>query len=162
MRAGQDVNLDQGSSTVWDVANVLEAGGLAAGFFGVAKIGSSATALAAGGLGLLVTGLVIRWTAIRTLGRYFVGTVTIQSDHQLVRHGLYRRIRHPAYTGTLVAHLGLGVAFTSWVSVALSTVPFGIAALCRMRIEEAALRQRFGAAFQDYERESWRLIPGLY
>jgi protein-S-isoprenylcysteine O-methyltransferase len=114
------------------------------------------------GLGLLVVGPAVRWAAIRTLGRYFVGTVTIQADHLLVRHGLYRWTRHPAYTGTLVAHLGLGLAFSSWVTVTLSTVPFGVAALYRMHVEEAALRRRFGEAFEEYERQSWRLIPGVY
>lgn len=159
---GRCEGLDRGSSTVWDVAGAVEAVGLALGFFGIASITHGRASLAAAGLVLLIVGLTIRWAAILTLGRFFVGTVTIQPGHQLVRRGPYQWVRHPAYTGTVIAHFGLGLAFKSWLSVAFSTLPFVFAALYRIRVEEEALRRRFGVAFQDYERDSWRLIPGVY
>lgn len=111
---------------------------------------------------LLIVGIVIRWTAILSLGRFFTGVVTIQTDHVLVRRGPYRYVRHPAYTGTLMSHLGLGLAFASWVSIAMCTIPFGVAAVYRIRIEEDALRQAFGATYSNYAKDTWRLVPWVH
>jgi hypothetical protein len=57
---------------------------------------------------LVLIGLFIRWTAILTLGRFFTVDVAVHSDHALVENGLYRFVRHPFYTGLLVAFLGVG------------------------------------------------------
>ena len=58
--------------------------------------------------------------------------------------------------------IGLGLAFMSWVSVVLSTIPFLAAAAYRIHVEEAALRRRFGAAYSDYAAHTRRLIPWVY
>jgi protein-S-isoprenylcysteine O-methyltransferase Ste14 len=155
-------DLDRHSSTLWDAANVIEVVGLVLAIVGVGRINVQNRPIGLVGLGILLVGIVIRWTAIGTLGRLFTGTVTIQEEHELVRHGLYRYVRHPAYTGTLVAHLGLGLAFVSWVSVALSTIPFLVATMYRIRVEEDVLRQKFGSAYSDYAEETWRLVPWVY
>jgi protein-S-isoprenylcysteine O-methyltransferase len=155
-------DLDQYSSAVWDAANVVEVVGLILAAFGVGRLRLRTQVIGLAGLGILLVGIAIRWTAISTLGRLFTGRVTIQEEHELVRHGLYRHVRHPAYTGTLVAHLGLGFAFVSWVSVALSTIPFLVAAMYRIRVEEEVLRQEFGVAYSAYAEETWRLIPWVY
>jgi len=111
---------------------------------------------------LLLLGLALRWTAVYTLGKYFTGIVVIKSDHQLVRRGLYNHLRHPAYTGALLAHLGLGLSFSNWISLVLSSVPFLVAAFYRMRVEERALADAFGAEYVAYCQDSKRLIPWLY
>jgi protein-S-isoprenylcysteine O-methyltransferase Ste14 len=48
------------------------------------------------------------------------------------------------------------------VSVALSTIPFLVAAMNRIRVEEEVLRQEFGVAYSAYAEETWRLIPWVY
>jgi protein-S-isoprenylcysteine O-methyltransferase Ste14 len=48
------------------------------------------------------------------------------------------------------------------VSVVLSTIPFLVAAIYRIHVEEDALRQEFGVAYSDYAEETWRLIPWVY
>ena len=155
-------DLDRHSSMIWDAASVVEVVGLVLGFLGVGRLAVGGEAIGFIGLGILLLGSAIRWTAIRALGRLFTGVVAIQAGHELVRHGLYRYVRHPAYTGTLLAHFGLGLAFVSWVSIALSTIPFLAAAAYRIRVEEEALRQEFGAAYAEYAGRTWRLIPWVY
>jgi protein-S-isoprenylcysteine O-methyltransferase len=155
-------DLDRHSSTVWDAANALELVGLVLGFLGVARIDTPGPFLGLVGLALLLTGIALRWTAIRTLGRLFTGTVKIQRNHELVRRGVYRHVRHPSYTGAIIAHAGLGLAFGSWVSLALSTLPFFVAASYRIHIEERALREAFGEKYTSYSASSWRLIPFVY
>lgn len=155
-------NWDRHSSTVWDVANAVELAGLVLAFVGVGRFVAHNRFIGLVGFALLVFGISIRWTAIRTLGRLFTGAVTIKHDHVLVRRGLYRYVRHPSYSGALIAHLGLGLSFVSWVSLALSTIPFLVATIYRIRVEEHALRQTFGEAYVTYSEETWRLIPWLY
>ena len=72
---------------------------------------------------LFLGGLALRWAAILTLGRLFTVDVAIHSDHTVVQTGLYRFIRHPSYTGLLVAFLGLGVLFANWVSMLGLSIP---------------------------------------
>ena len=65
---------------------------------------------ASAGVVLFVAGLVLRWWAIITLGRFFTVDVTIEKDHELVERGPFRVVRHPSYTGVLLAFLGLGLS----------------------------------------------------
>jgi protein-S-isoprenylcysteine O-methyltransferase Ste14 len=111
---------------------------------------------------LLLAGVSVRWTAIYTLGKYFTGVVMIKEDHRIIQRGLYKYLRHPAYTGTLVGHLGFGLSFSNWFSLALSSIPYLIAALYRMRVEEQALKDSFGEEYLGYAKRTKRLIPKVY
>ena len=75
------------------------------------------------GLVLIVAGLVVRWTAILTLRKYFTVDVSIVSNHRLVSTGVYKFVRHPAYTGSLLSFLGLGLVFSNWLSLFVIFVP---------------------------------------
>jgi protein-S-isoprenylcysteine O-methyltransferase Ste14 len=160
VRPGQD--WDNRSATIWDIANAIELFGLILGFFGIGRINGLPRFVPVIGLLLLMIGITIRWTAIVTLGRFFTSVVTIRKDHQIIDNGIYNYIRHPAYTGALLAHLGLGLAFGSWVSLSLSVLPFLVAALYRMQVEEKALSQTFGEDYANYMERTHRLIPGVY
>lgn len=110
---------------------------------------------------LLAVGLVLRWTAILTLGRFFTVDVAIHSDHRLVDTGLYGVVRHPSYTGMLLTFLGLGVSFGNWVSFVLLVLPVTLALYRRILTEEQALLKALGAPYEDYCARTSRLIPGL-
>ena len=75
---------------------------------------------------------------------------------------MYEHLRHPAYTGALVAHLGLGMAFANWYSIALSSIPYFVAAMYRIHVEEHVLVAEFGEEYLDYARHTKRLIPKVY
>ena len=155
-------NWDKHSAKLWDAANVIEVVGLIVGFAGIGRMQTASRVIGLVGLLLLILGYAIRANAILALGKYFTGTVVIKNDHQLIRTGPYRYLRHPAYTGTLIAHLGLGLAFANWFSLLFSSVPFLLAAIYRMRVEERALSETFGAKYSAYCETSKRLIPGVY
>ncbi len=112
-------------------------------------------------LGLLIGGLALRWTAILTLGRLFTVDVAIHSDHVIVQEGLYRLVRHPSYTGLLVAFLGLGVFFSNWLSIFGLLIPVTIAVLNRVAKEEQALLTSHGSEYAAYCARTKRFIPGL-
>jgi protein-S-isoprenylcysteine O-methyltransferase Ste14 len=153
---------DRHSAKLWDAANAIEPVGMVLGFTNIGRMQTRGNLIAAFGLACLLAGIIIRWTAVYTLGKYFTGTVLIKEDHRLIRNGLYKHLRHPAYTGALLAHLGLGLSFSNWFSLGLSLIPFSIAALYRMHVEERALTEVFGEAYIDYSRGTKRLIPKLY
>ena len=71
-------------------------------------------------------------------------------------------MRHPSYTGALLAHLGLGLAFGSWFSVGLSVLPFCVAAWYRIRVEEKVLVNSFGSDYSQYASKTARLIPKVF
>jgi len=111
---------------------------------------------------LLVGGLIFRWTAILTLGRFFTVNVAISDDHKIIESGLYRYLRHPSYTGLLQAFLGLGLAFRNWISLVILFLPIIPALLRRITVEERALSATFGVQYEEYCARTWRLLPWLY
>jgi protein-S-isoprenylcysteine O-methyltransferase Ste14 len=115
-------------------------------------------------LGTLIfwSGVALRFWAIVTLGRFFTFTVSIQEGHRVVRSGPYRTVRHPSYTGLLLALIGLGIALDSWLSIlALVVVPL-IGVLIRIRVEEVALAGALGEDYTDYAAQTRRLVPGVW
>ena len=113
-------------------------------------------------LALLATGLLVRITAIYTLGRSFTANVSIHATQTLHRSGLFRYLRHPSYTGMLLIFLALGLRLQNWLSLAIVLVPPFAALLYRIHVEEAALTGAFGEQYTEYSRTTKRLIPGVY
>ncbi|HLW44369.1 MAG TPA: isoprenylcysteine carboxylmethyltransferase family protein [Candidatus Acidoferrales bacterium] len=99
--------------------------------------------------------------ARRRLGRNWSGAVTITEEHQLVRSGPYRLIRHPIYTAMF--GMFIGTMLVSGEIHALLAVALLIFAYWRkIPLEEQMLREHFGDAFESYRRKTWALLPGLF
>lgn len=128
---------------------------------GVGSFDATPTCLALA-IAVFAAGIAVRWWAIVTLGRMFTVDVSILDDHELVVRGPFRFVRHPSYTGALLAFLGLGVAFGNVIAIAAAFVPFFCALLYRMHVEETALRARFGASYEAYAATTKRLVPGVF
>ena len=114
------------------------------------------------GIALFVTGLLLRWWAIITLGRFFTVDVTIEPDHELVERGPFRMVRHPSYTGVLLAFVGLALTLGNWSALLVILVPIGAAFIHRMNVEENALSGALGLQYSDYMRRTKRLVPFIY
>ena len=115
-------------------------------------------ALEVTGIALVAAGLLFCVWARIVLGGNWSGTVTLKEGHVIVRSGPYRLLRHPIYTGLLVAFAGSAVAlgeWRGWLAVAILA-----AALWRkLRIEERWLLESFGAEYAAYRQSTWALIP---
>ena len=68
------------------------------------------------GIALCAGGFALTFWARYTLGANWSGNVTIKVGHQLIRSGPYRWVRHPIYTGLMVAMAGTALAATSGVA----------------------------------------------
>jgi protein-S-isoprenylcysteine O-methyltransferase Ste14 len=114
------------------------------------------------GLALMICGLAVRWVAIFSLKRSFTVDVAVSEGQTIIKSGIYRRVRHPAYSGSLLSFLGLGLCFSNWLSLLVIMIPISMAFLHRIRIEEEALSLAFGREYSDYCASTKRLIPGVY
>ena len=110
------------------------------------------------GVALIAIGLGFSVWARMHLGSNWSGTVTLKESHQLVRSGPYGWVRHPIYTGLLLAILGSAVARNEW-RAAIGFALVVIALIRRVRIEERWMREVFGANYEAYQREVRALVP---
>lgn len=114
------------------------------------------------GVFLFIAGLVLRWWAIIALGRFFTVDVTIEQDHELVERGPFRLVRHPSYTGVLLAFVGFALTLRNWAALLVILVPIFVAFIRRMNVEEEALARALGSRYADYMRRTKRLVPFVY
>ena len=114
------------------------------------------------GCALMVAGMGFRWWAVRVLAGYFTVDVAIRDDHQLIRIGPYRWLRHPSYTGSLATFYGFALALGSVWSLLLIVVVVTAAFLWRIRVEERALTAAFPRDYPAYARQTRRLIPFVW
>ena len=115
----------------------------------------------AAGLAVEAAGLFLAIWARRHLGRNWSGEITIKKDHELVRSGPYRWVRHPIYTGLLAMYAGVLLVTGEWLGVA-GFVIAGLAYWRKTRMEEKNLDTAFGADYTAYRRETWALVPGIF
>ena len=86
--------------------------------------------------------------------------MTVKQDHKLVRNGPYALVRHPIYTGVLLALIGSALAVDKWRAlIGLTVVALGF--LRKIVIEERFMSAEFGEAYARYRAEVPALIPFL-
>lgn len=154
---------DKSSLLIFDVSGVLSVPvGIALGFTEVGRIHTGYALISVLGIVVMLLGTALRWSAILTLRNYFTVNVTILKNHEIVRHGLYKYLRHPSYTGLLLRYFGFGIGLSNWLSVIFIFLPLVAAVLYRIHVEEAALKQAFGSQYQEYAQNTTRLIPKIY
>jgi protein-S-isoprenylcysteine O-methyltransferase len=110
----------------------------------------------------MVAGLGLRIWAVLTLGRFFTWFITVYDDHQVIRSGPFRFIRHPAYGGALILFVATLLFLHAWVGAAFSFVFQLYAYLRRIRYEEALMIERMGEKYKTYVREVGALVPSLW
>lgn len=113
------------------------------------------------GLALTVAGLAFSVWARFQLGSNWSASVQVKEQHQLVRRGPYRFVRHPIYTGILVAFVGTALAQDRWRSL-LAVVVMLAGLLYKLRLEERWMTETFGDAYRDYRRHTKALVPFVY
>lgn len=113
------------------------------------------------GLVLTIVGLSFAVWARLTIGQNWGDLITVQKDHELVRKGPYGIVRHPIYSGFMLATLGTAIIrgdLGGLISVALVVICWGYKA----RLEEAFMIQHFGAQYEAYMQQVKGLIPGIW
>ena len=114
-------------------------------------IGWSGAALVAAGLAFTV------WARVH-LGTNWSGIVTVKRGHELVTSGPYAIVRHPIYTGLVLAFCGSALALGEARGVLAVAIVF--ASLWRkLRLEERWMGEQFGADYERYRARVRALVP---
>ena len=112
------------------------------------------------GLLLCVAGLALAIQARHILGRNWSGFVSIKQDHELIQRGPYRFVRHPLYTGLIVALTGTTLSLAPTAEGFLLDLVLIAAFYVKARQEENVLAGEFGENYAEYKRSvKAALIP---
>lgn len=107
---------------------------------------------------LTACGLLFTVWARLHLGKNWSGTVTIKHGHELITSGPYALVRHPIYTGLLLALLASALALGEWRGL-LAFALAGGAFWLKLRLEERWMRRQFGDAYLEYARRVAAVVP---
>jgi protein-S-isoprenylcysteine O-methyltransferase Ste14 len=132
---------------------------------------------------ILCLGSLLRYSAYRSLGNLFTFVVMIRKEHRVITDGSYRYVRHPSYTGLIVATIGFALVlgppgggtgcfleglsawgvWCAWCMCTWGVLPVvTVFLLLRLPHEEAWLAREFGGEYEDYMAVTDRLVPGVY
>ena len=94
------------------------------------------------------------------LGRNWGTPMTQKNDPELVTSGPYHLVRHPIYSGILVAGLGTALAL-SWLGL-IAVVLAGVYFLYSATVEERHMTQQFPDSYPAYKRSTKMLVPFIF
>jgi len=113
------------------------------------------------GAALTLAGLLFTVWARVHIGRNWSGIVTVKEGHELITSGPYRFVRHPIYTGLLLAFAGSALARGDWSAVLAFALVF-LALWRKLKLEERWMREHFGDMYQAYTQRAAALIPFVF
>jgi protein-S-isoprenylcysteine O-methyltransferase Ste14 len=144
---------------------LIEIAGFALLFSGTTGIGFLGNRIIPRTLVGAIIGSALTWIGIGLaiwaryhLAEYWSARVTIKEGHELIRTGPYAHLRHPIYSGLVLATIGSAMVIDQWrcvLGVCLVLTGYCIKA----RKEEAMLTQQFGDAFREHQKHAGFLIP---
>jgi protein-S-isoprenylcysteine O-methyltransferase Ste14 len=114
--------------------------------------------LDAAGVVVTAAGLGFAIWARAYLGSNWSASVTVKAGHELIQAGPYRWVRHPIYTGMILAALGTALELREvrgLIAVPLIYLGFRI----KSGIEERMMRQTFGAEYDAYSHRTGQIAP---
>jgi protein-S-isoprenylcysteine O-methyltransferase Ste14 len=113
------------------------------------------------GLLLTIFGLAITIWARIHLGQFWSARVTLKEGHELIQSGPYSLVRHPIYSGILLAVFGSALFIGEWRAL-LGVCLVWFAHTLKARREEKLLSEQFGDTFAKYRQRTGALLPRLF
>ena len=162
-KSSREYSRDRGSQwLLWIVIFFSLAAGIPVAFSGYGHLRRCPRTLSILGISLIAVGIVIKTMAIATLKNYFTTNVALLPGHKLIKTGLYRYVRHPAYAGSIISFLGLGLGFSNWITLLIIFFPVTLSFLHRIKIEERVLMEKFGQEYEEYRKSTKALLPWIF
>jgi protein-S-isoprenylcysteine O-methyltransferase Ste14 len=110
---------------------------------------------------VMCVALWLFWRSHADLGQNWSRTLEVRKGHQLVKHGVYRSIRHPMYAAIWLFSLAQGLLLQNWLAGWSAFVTFALMYFVRTPGEERMMGEFFGQEYQDYKQRTGRLFPRL-
>jgi protein-S-isoprenylcysteine O-methyltransferase Ste14 len=114
------------------------------------------------GIVLCAAGIVLAIWARRILGTNWSGIVTLKQDHTLVRSGPYAVVRHPIYSGIILAAAGTFLALNPSLQGVICLCFIFVGFRLKSLFEEQILAQHFPDQYPQYRRQVKALVPFIY
>jgi protein-S-isoprenylcysteine O-methyltransferase len=111
---------------------------------------------------LLLAGIILRIWSVVHLGKFFTVNVAFQVGQRVIQDGPYRFVRHPSYSGSMLALVGLACLTFNWLGFVVIVACSLAAYALRISVEEKALLQNLGDEYRRYAERTKRLIPGIF
>jgi len=111
------------------------------------------------GVACALFSFVVRHRAIAALGRFWSLHVEIRENHEFVRSGPFRWMRHPTYFSMIFELLSVALILEAWRSLFLAALVFIPTLVYRVHLEELALVEKFGESYREYQRKTPAVIP---
>ena len=110
---------------------------------------------------VVLIGISFTWWARIHLGRYWSNAITHKEDHRIIDTGPYGLVRHPIYTGLILAILATGIAVATWTSL-LGAILISFGEWQKARMEEGFLTAELGPeTYGPYCRRVPMIVPFL-
>lgn len=113
------------------------------------------------GTATMALGLWLFWRSHADLGDNWSATLEMREEHRIIKHGVYRRIRHPMYAAIWLFSLGQALLLDNWLAGWSVVVAFTLMYFLRTPREESMMIDHFGDDYRDYMQETGRLFPRL-
>lgn len=114
------------------------------------------------GISICIVGLLFSVWARETLGEnWSANPAETKKDHKLITTGPYSIVRHPIYTGEIVALLGSLIAIGQ-VNILILFVVFTFGVFMRSRVEDGVMTRAFPSEYPNYRRKVSSIIPWIY
>jgi len=114
------------------------------------------------GAAVMLVALWLFWRSHADLGQNWSVTLELRKGHQLVKHGVYRSIRHPMYASILLFGLGQGLLLQNWLAGWSAFLTFALMYFVRTPREEHMMCEFFGQEYRDYMRRTGRVFPLIH
>jgi len=118
-------------------------------------------AIKAASIVLVAIGVAVAIWARRHIGQFWSSRVALKEDHQLIQSGPYAYVRHPIYSGMLLALIGTALFIAEWRALVGVLLVF-VAHWQKARREEKLLASQFGTAYEEYCGRTGSLIPRVH
>jgi protein-S-isoprenylcysteine O-methyltransferase Ste14 len=111
---------------------------------------------------ILLSGAILAGWSEWAIGQFMRPHTEVMEKHELVTRGPYSRIRHPTYTGAMLAALALAILFLHAVPI-IGFLACLVIAYKKAVLEEELLSSEkgFGQAYRDYMQKTGRFLPKL-
>jgi len=112
------------------------------------------------GIAVTCSGAALAIWARLNLGDNWSSRVNLKQGHQLISSGPYAYVRHPIYSGFLLAVVGTAVEIGEWRGL-LATVLIGVMHSLKAQREERFMLSEFGDRYAQYQKQTGFLVPKL-
>jgi protein-S-isoprenylcysteine O-methyltransferase Ste14 len=113
------------------------------------------------GTAVMLLALWLFWRSHADLGLNWSASLEVRKDHQLIKHGVYRWIRHPMYASLWLWGIAQGLLLANWLAGWCVVATFAPMYFLRTPREERMMCEQFGDEYREYMRRTGRLWPRL-